>query len=728
MKRRTGLILFLLVILTMLFSACQHKHSYGAWQITESSTCQSLGTQERFCKCGKSQTERLDTVDHNYVNGICVFCNHNNGSGDPSINDSIPCSHTNTSILPAKAATCSENGLTEGLYCNDCKTAVITQGKIDKLPHKTVDVIDIAPTCYSDGYTANTHCIVCEEITEGPRAIAPVSHTYVRGVCTVCYNAPEGSEGLCYELLDDGTYKVTGIGDCTDENIVIPYSVNGKLITAIGMQAFRGCDFIKNVEILAPLTVIYQSAFENCTGLKSINMPSTLQYLDYQCFFNCYNIDRVYISDIVSWCSIYFEYSIHSTAIVYSNPLYYAKEMYIGNVHTTNLVIPEGITEIPDEAFCGTHITSLTLPATLQSIGDNAFEDCLELDSVYIDSVEHWLNIKFSPSTGGTGLETANPLYKGARLYANGELVEHVVIPEYMTEVPMEVFNGYPYLKTVYIHKNVEAIGDNAFHGCKNLISVTFEEGSVLKRIGGCAFEWCENLEGFALPNTVTHIDHFAFSSCNKINFTLPDSLVFVGSSAFPLGMHSERIDGCIYVGNWLISGYSGTNTTVTVREGTVGIAENAFNSYSNDSFTTIMLPASLKYICEYAFSEHFMLENIVFAENSKLEYIGPDAFNRCYNLKELVLPDSVTYIGGYAFYKCTSLERVKLSYNLEYIGYSCFAECTALNSISWNTPYDWDCVYYATVNEFTASCLTDSAILAQYLTTDYIATWTKKN
>ena len=71
------------------------------------------------------------------------------------------------------------------------------------------------------------------------------------------------SEGLVYKLNDDGeSYTVLGLGECTDTNIIIPATYEGKPVTTIGNQAFRNeksllfdtCEgFIQVLIVLLPM-------------------------------------------------------------------------------------------------------------------------------------------------------------------------------------------------------------------------------------------------------------------------------------------------------------------------------------------------------------------------------------------------------------------------------------------------------------------------------------------
>ncbi len=113
--------------------------------------------------------------------------------------------------------------------------------------------------------------------------------------------------------------------------------INGKLVT----------------ELVIPDTVteIKPYAFYNCTSLTSVTIPNNVISIGDDAFYYCTSLKEVHISDIASWCNISF-------GNYYSNPLYYAKNLYINNELVTNLVIPDTVTKINAYAFY--NCTSLT--------------------------------------------------------------------------------------------------------------------------------------------------------------------------------------------------------------------------------------------------------------------------------------------------------------------------------------------------------------------------------
>ena len=96
-----------------------------------------------------------------------------------------------------------------------------------------------------------------------------------------------GSEGLTYTLNSDGRgYTCTGIGTCTETEIVLD-TYNGKPVTAIGYEAFRGCSQMTSISIPSSVTRIEQSAFRDCTGLTSVVIPKRVTEISIQLFEGC---------------------------------------------------------------------------------------------------------------------------------------------------------------------------------------------------------------------------------------------------------------------------------------------------------------------------------------------------------------------------------------------------------------------------------------------------------
>ena len=91
------------------------------------------------------------------------------------------------------------------------------------------------------------------------------------------YNDLGYSVGLEYTSNGDGTCYVSGIGTCTDTDIVIPtVSPDGETVIGIGNSAFYDCSSLTSVTIPDGVTYIGRSAFYFCTSLESIIIPDSV--------------------------------------------------------------------------------------------------------------------------------------------------------------------------------------------------------------------------------------------------------------------------------------------------------------------------------------------------------------------------------------------------------------------------------------------------------------------
>lgn len=95
-------------------------HSWNAGTVTKAATCISTGSKVCSCYCGATKTE---TIPVNASN------------------------HVNTKTVSATVSTCTVNGYSAGVYCNDCKQYISGHAKLPLANHSAPD--------------ANGNCTVC---------------------------------------------------------------------------------------------------------------------------------------------------------------------------------------------------------------------------------------------------------------------------------------------------------------------------------------------------------------------------------------------------------------------------------------------------------------------------------------------------------------------------------------------------------------------------------------
>ncbi|MGN0814096.1 MAG: leucine-rich repeat domain-containing protein [Candidatus Coproplasma sp.] len=204
-----------------------------------------------------------------------------------------------------------------------------------------------------------------------------------------------------FTVFDDGVDKVLVSVNSTQTDLIIPDGTTQVLVYA----------------------------FKNCAALTNITIPDSVVSIGKYGFINCYGLTNVYyLGGVADWCGITF-------IDCFSNPLYFAQNLYINGELLTDMVIPEGVTSIGDYAFSScSSLTSVVIPEGVTSIGDYAFRGCSGLTSV--------------------------------------------VIPEGVTSIGDYAFSGCSSLTSVTIPESVTSIGKFAFDGCSSLTSVTFKNTS----------------------------------------------------------------------------------------------------------------------------------------------------------------------------------------------------------------------------------------------------------
>ena len=142
--------------------------------------------------------------------------------------------------------------------------------------HKEVIDEAIDATCTVNGLTEGKHCEVCKKVLVN-QEVTEASHDYVGNICSKCGFNSE-TNGIKYELSEDGeSYSIVKYKG-TDTDLTIPSVYNGKPVLLYGMQA-NPTYFPSNLtDVYVPdsLMALGRNAFRGMSKLetKQIDFPN----------------------------------------------------------------------------------------------------------------------------------------------------------------------------------------------------------------------------------------------------------------------------------------------------------------------------------------------------------------------------------------------------------------------------------------------------------------------
>ena len=547
MKKGLAFIILTIVLLTC-FVACneqtEHVHQFSEWTVVDDPTCTGAGLEERVCECEVKETRPVTALAHTYDDEYDAICN------ECGYERTIDCKHDNPEkieFVPSQSPTCQETGLTEGKKCNLCGTMVVPQAiepVIDCIASGWI--VDLEVTHTEDGLK-HTECTMCGKLFEEQTLLA-------------------GQKKMEYTLLSNNTYKLDGLGECIDENIVIPSEYNGLPVTSIGDFAFRFCTSLTSVVIPDSVTSIGWCAFGYCTSLSSVVIPDSVTSIGDSAFRDCTCLTSVVIPDSVT--------SIGRSAFWDCTSL-------------SSVVIPDSVTSIGNYAFYScTGLSSVVIGDSVTSIGDSAFYSCTSLSSAVIgDNVATIGGSAFAGCSKLQFNEYENCKYLGSKDNPYYALIEVTTqnLSSYTIHGDAKViaggaFNGCTSLSSVVIPDSVTSIGDYAFFRCTSLSSVVIPDS--VTSIGDDAFRECYSLSSVVIPDSVTSIGDYAFLGCTSLSsVVIPDSVTSIGGSAFVR---------CTSL------------SSVVIPDSVTFIGEYAFGACT--SLSSVVIPDSVTFIGEYAF------------------------------------------------------------------------------------------------------------------------------
>ena len=343
-------------------------------------------------------------------------------------------------------------------------------------------------------------------------------------------------------VTDIDSWAFYGCSSLTE--ITIP-----KGVTSIGAHTFTCCRSLKRVTIPNTVTSIGESAFRICSSLTDITIPEGVKTIGNSAFEECTSLTGITIPDGIE--------EIGTRAFAWCSSL---KTVVIGN----------GLFKICEYTFADCNsLTDITIPSSVTSFEEWAFHNCTGLTDIHISDLGAWINIKSTGEAGHPFSASGNE----HKLFLNGKLLTHAVIPDGITVIRENAFANCTSLTAVTIPASVKSAEDGSFYNCKNLTDVYITDVAAWLNIDMhwddrnpfSVYGYVENGQEYVsnkenklylngnlvtnliIPDGVTNIRYSAFASCSSIkSVTIPKSVTTIGVHAF---INCDRITDVYYGG-----------------------------------------------------------------------------------------------------------------------------------------------------------------------------------
>ena len=391
----------------------------------------------------------------------------------------------------------------------------------------------------------------------------------------------------------------------------------------IDKAAFYGCSSLEALVFPDALETIGYQAFRECTSLENISFGKHIRKVGTRAFTQCTKINKVEIGDLANWCSIVFDpdndRQNNPAEALSSNPLSFAKKIYLNGSQLQSLRIPAGVETIGVMAFANCcRFLDLVIPNSVTTIGDEAFYGCADMETV----------------TFGTALDSL-----GNRAFQQCTGLTTISLPNTVTKLGTSIFNGCSNLASVQLPSQISNLPSSTFYQCSKLSDITLPE--TMEAIGNWAFFGCSGLKRIDIPASVGIIGTEAFKDCSGLEG------VYISDLKAWCGMK---------FGNWQ---YQASNWEPTDKKSNPLIY--AKNLYLNGELVTdLVIPEGVETVEAFTFWGADCLNTIKITEGVKT--IGDKAFFYCGGLTSIEIPSTLTSIGKEAFEYNTYIHRQPIS------------------------------------------------------------------
>ena len=453
------------------------------------------------------------------------------------------------------------------------------------------------------------------------------------------YYGPDSILNIPASVTNSGdTYTVTTIAADGFKKIQIKQILLPATIKKIDTQAFREITTTFTIELNEGLEEIGNRVFCRSTGLTgTLVLPSTLKNIYSSAAFLNISIDSLIVKSIVPPIFTINEvkYPIPNVPIVIPCNTYdaYAQAW---KTYTSQFVDPYRFT---DGSYTYQVLTEDDSKVAVRALVDN------EIQNIVLPS------------------EVINPYNKQSYV---------------VSIIADNCFKNNAVISSVVLPNSIVSIGKFAFYNCKNLQSISLNEG--LETIGAKAFAHDSLVTGtLTIPSSVSLIDSSAF-----YNFIKIEKIEVLSETPPTIGLYAFfALPSNVYI--WIPCNTYDKYAKMwrgykkLLVDPCVALIENVYYSMTDSGSIVIgydTLPKALVFKEEVTINE----------KTKKVISIANKAFDNVKTLTSVTIPSTIRYLGDNAFRNCTNLSSLNLNEGVEIIGDSCFYKCAFSSIITPST------------------------------------------
>lgn len=383
---------------------------------------------------------------------------------------------------------------------------------------------------------------------------------------------------------------------------------------------------------------------------------------------------------------------------------------FLNCVDLTSVKIPGSVTDIRGYAFDGCiNLTSIIIPNSVTSIGDYSFLNCKKLSTINIPESVNNIGISaFQNCTGLVDVSVGNSVKRiGERAFDGCRGLVSITIGKSVTSIGFEAFQRCYSLTSVHI-TDLKAWCEIAFEVRPGEYNYSNQQLSNPLACANHLFLNGEEIIDLLIPNDVTTIGSFAFVDCTNIaSIFIPNSVISIGQHAFSgcIGLTSVSIgNGVTSMDSDVFSGCTGlTSVNITDLEAWCKIDFKGYGPLyeahhlflNGEEVKDLVIPDSVTSIGNGAFMGCTGLTSVTIGNGVTDTHIGSSAFSYCNGLTHVSIGNSVTNIDNEAFSGCSCLSSIAIGNRVNRIGNNAFDGCDNLTSVHINDLEAWSKILF---------------------------------